>query len=214
MSRTLSRWMPPPPSPERSRVDRAIAVTLAVALLSVAGWGVVQVVRHPLIALAIGLPIGVLVWIGGRSAGAAHARWAATRRSTLRLGEDIGTFARAFDRRGGLAPGVEFDPWVVRAVWEGLMPLAAGAAGVVIPLRPEDRLIENLGLDEEDVEELVRPMLARVGRRPGDWRRNPFRTMGVRTVADLVGFLSAQPPDPESERWRAANSSTDEAAAG
>jgi hypothetical protein len=30
-----------------------------------------------------------------------------------RVGEDIGTFARALDRRAA-----EFEPWVVRAVWD------------------------------------------------------------------------------------------------
>ena len=207
MLRTLSRWMPPRPPPARSRVDRAIGFVLAAVLLGVASWGAVQIVQHPLIALAIGLPIGVLLWLGGRSARAAHSRWAATRRAAIRPGEDIGTFARAFDRRGGLAPGVAFDPWAVRAVWEGLMPLAAGAAGAAIPLRPEDRLAEDLGLDEEDIEELVPSLLSRIGRREGDWPRNPYHESGVRTVGDLVGFLSAQPPDPEHLRWQAAESS-------
>ena len=44
-------------------------------------------------------------------------------------GEDIGTFARAFDRRSE-----PFDPWVVRATWDALLPYCG------FPLRPADRV--------------------------------------------------------------------------
>ena len=94
------------------------------------------------------------------------------------------------------------------------MPLAAAAAGVAIPLRPEDRLAEDLGLDDEDVDELVRPLLCRIGRREGEWQRNPYHEHGVRTVADFVGFLSAQPPATEHVRWRAEGSSVANATQG
>jgi hypothetical protein len=51
-----------------------------------------------------------------------------------RPGEDIGTFARAFDRRAE-----PFDPWVVRATWDALVPYVTHGDWHV-PLRPTDRL--------------------------------------------------------------------------
>src|SRR4030095_4437057 len=61
------------------------------------------------------------------------------RLSKERTGEDIGTFARAFDRRSE-----SFDPWVVRATWEALQPY------VSFPLRPTDRLVEDLCIADEE----------------------------------------------------------------
>src|SRR5262249_24817516 len=51
-----------------------------------------------------------------------------------RPSEDIGTFARAFDRRTE-----PFEPWLVRATWDALQPYVRFRDGQV-PLRPTDRL--------------------------------------------------------------------------
>jgi hypothetical protein len=61
-----------------------------------------------------------------------------------RSGEHIGSFARAFNRRRE-----PFDPWVIRATWEALGPYVR-LEGKQIPMRPTDRLIQDLSIDPED----------------------------------------------------------------
>jgi hypothetical protein len=104
-----------------------------------------------------------------------------------RTGEDIGTFARAFARRSD--PPI--DPWAIRAVWNAIYPLTE-VQGKRIPLRPTDRIVEDLGIDSEEIEYLVPELTQQCERKKGDWDRNPhYQELG--TVGGLVRFISAQP---------------------
>jgi hypothetical protein len=151
-------------------------------VLAVLGGGVLAAaIRWPVVA-------GVLLVFAAVTAGGGrrYHRWASALAAS-RVGEDIGTFAREFDRR---APG--FDPHVARAVWDALRAeLAAG--GPPVPIRPTDHLTRDLRLDPEDVAlDLLAEVAARTGR---DLESAPRRSPPARveTVADLVAFVAALP---------------------
>ena len=134
----FSRWMPPhqPAHADTSRGAFAVLALMGLALL----W---YLVTHPL-AAAVAAAGGLLIAL-------AHQRSSRerTRRARARAGEDIGTFARGFDRR---AP--TFDPWVVRAVWDALAPWTQLPDGTRFPLRPSD-VIADLGCVDEDLEDVI-----------------------------------------------------------
>jgi acyl carrier protein len=94
-----------------------------------------------------------------------------------RAGEDIGTFARAFDRRNE-----PFDPWVVRATWDSLRPYCN------CPLRPADRL-EELGIDGLELEELF----AEIAKRSGHSLEDSRIVERIETVGEFVRVIAAQP---------------------
>lgn len=103
-----------------------------------------------------------------------------------RAGEDIGTFARAFDRR---APG--FDPRVLRATWDALQAIVDPAQRR-FPLRPSDDFEKDFRMDDHDLEDALLEVLDRTGRSRANTSSNPMYGR-VRTVADLVGFATHQP---------------------
>ncbi|MBK8247545.1 MAG: hypothetical protein IPK85_09145 [Gemmatimonadetes bacterium] len=108
---------------------------------------------------------------------------------TLRVGEDIGTFARALDRRDPA-----FDPWVVRAVWDALRG-GYERAGWEMPLRPGGPWRADLGIDGEDLEFDVLPTVTTRTFRSFTWEdvhANPMYDR-VDTVADLIQFVALQP---------------------
>ncbi len=112
---------------------------------------------------------------------------------TAREGEDVGTFARAFDRRAG-----PLDPWAVRAVWNTVMPMTS-TRGKLIPLRPTDRFVEDLGIDSEDIECEIPKVVAQCERDIAGYATNPHYT-SLDTVGGLVRFISAQPLKTDSIR--------------
>src|SRR5260370_22370557 len=103
-----------------------------------------------------------------------------------RTGEDIGTFARAFDRRAE-----PFDPWVLRATWEAL-GFYATIDGRQIPLRPEDDLVEDLEIDPDDIDCLFCEVAARSGHSLENGKTNPYYGR-VKTVGDFVRTITVQP---------------------
>jgi hypothetical protein len=107
------------------------------------------------------------------------------RLSAEREGEDIGTFVRAFDRRSP-----EFDPCVIRAVWDALQPYRTHRGGSA-PLRPSDRLNSFMAVD--DIGEVVAPEIAERARRSMDTPEANPRYGRVETVEDLVRFFWDQP---------------------
>lgn len=125
---------------------------------------------------------GALLWCAG-----AVARQRERRRLAplvqARAGESICQFARAVDCR-------RVDPWVVRAVYEGLQ--GGVRSGAPLPLHITDRLDEDLGLDADHVDVLAQFMAQRAGRDLSHTRTNPFFDKVV-TAGDLVLFLNAQP---------------------
>jgi hypothetical protein len=108
--------------------------------------------------------------------------------ATSRHDEDIGTFARAFDRRNE-----PFDPHVVRAVWDALQPYTTFRGGS-LPLRPTDRIDQDLGIDWDDIDMgIAQEVAERAGRSLANVDSNPLYGR-VSTVGDLVRLISSQPP--------------------
>ena len=132
------------------------------------------------------------LWVGGFSMVVAaiaiieHVRikQQLRRLAAERSGESLCTFARAFDVRST-------DSWVIRAVYEQLQDHLKGEYPS-FPLRPTDRLLEDLRLDSEDLDLDVAQEIAERTMRPlADPRQNPYYGK-VNTVADLVAFFCAQ----------------------
>ena len=63
-----------------------------------------------------------------------------------------------------------------------------------LPIRAADRIEEELRMDKEDLEDLVRDVARRAGRSMEYKESNPLFGQ-VRTVGDVVLFLTHQPPD-------------------
>ena len=100
-----------------------------------------------------------------------------------RQGEGICTFARSFDRR-------RVDPWIIRAVHDELQPYFWTRHGSV-PLRATDRLVQDIGIDPDDVDDLAETIAWRTGRPLAVAGSNPVRS--VDTAGDLVRFFAHQP---------------------
>ena len=174
---TFSRWMAPPPKP----------------MSRLAAWLIFGVLVSPLVVAAAFTRGGkyllaalVVMWTLSARAVRGHLQ----RLAAERRGEDIGSFARAFDRR--LEP---FDPRVVRAVWDALQPYVTYRGGRA-PLRPTDRIDEDLEIDQDDIDTCVLQEVAeRAGRSLDGIEANPWYGR-VTTVGDLVRLLSAQPGRP------------------
>jgi hypothetical protein len=136
---------------------------------------------HHLAGAAVTSAFVGAAWLVGRLLDRHLARLARER-----AGEDIGTFARAFNRR---AP--TFDPWVVRAVWDALAPWTELRGGGRLPLRPTD-VIDELGCVDEDLDDVLREAATRARRSLVAVRGNPYYRRVV-TVGDLVAFIAHQP---------------------
>jgi hypothetical protein len=155
------------------------------------GWLLLTAIAGAILFGLVVRPVGTL----SAFAGLAVVTFVAERKHARRVvsiagsreNEDIGSFARAFERRANES----LDPWAIRAAWNALVPLTE-ASGRQIPLRPTDRFAEDLLLDPDDLEDLVPQLVEQCERVPGNWKANPFYHR-LNTVADLVYFISAQP---------------------
>lgn len=104
------------------------------------------------------------------------------RLAAQRQGESICQFARAFAWR-------RVDTWVIRAVYASLH----GHLGGQVPIRADDRLKQDLWLDDEDLDlDLLAEMARLSGRSLERTADNPWFDR-VTTVRDLVAFLEHQP---------------------
>lgn len=133
------------------------------------------------------------VVFGGAMAGIfLFVRWQTVRNrrhlralATLRQGQSICEFARDFSLR-------DVDSWVVRAVYEQVQGCLRHAHPS-FPLRAEDRLAEDLLIDDEEVEmTIAQEVAARAGRSLDSGATNPYFGR-VGTVRDLVMFFQHQP---------------------
>jgi len=98
-----------------------------------------------------------------------------------RKGESICSFTKAFDFR-------QIDTWIIRAVYEELQEYV----GKDYPIRPEDKLIDDLEIDEEDLAlDIARVISQRTGRSLDNYEKNPY-CHKVTTVRDLVMYFSHQ----------------------
>ncbi len=103
------------------------------------------------------------------------------RLASNRKGEDIGSFARSFDRHHE-----PFDPWVIRATWDALRPT------IYLPLRPSDSLNEDLRIDPDDIDDLLEEVTRRSRHSLASPESNPFYGKVI-TVGDFVRFVTARP---------------------
>jgi hypothetical protein len=178
--RKFSRWMPPlPPSPALRIRDWVLSATILGGILAIL---LAAFIQSP-VSMAIVFLIFSLLWICGNQSADEEDR----RLANERQGEEIGTFARAFDRHSK-----PFDPWVVRATWDALQPYAA------FPLRPTDRLIEDMCIADEEIDMALLGEVATRSRHSLDGLgANPyfakFRSFRNVTVGDFVKLISWQP---------------------
>ena len=96
-----------------------------------------------------------------------------------RKNDSICSLARSFDYRN-------VDTRIIRAVYEEVQLLCN------FPVRSSDRLREDLGIDLEDLDDMVSVIAYRSQRKLDKTDQNPFND-GVFTVSELVMFLSHQP---------------------
>ena len=98
---------------------------------------------------------------------------------------DIGTFAKSFDYR-------KIDTWIIRAVYEEVQNYIS-RENIKVPILASDRLIKDLGIDPEDLNEYLMEVIAqRTGRTFDDYEKNPYFN-NLNTVSDLVGYFNYQP---------------------
>lgn len=180
--RTFSRWMPPlPPPPPLGLRGRMVLCALMGGVLAFVIQCPGEAGLFTLIAL---LTVVLLLIIGSATAGGPDE----LRLINERKDEDIGTFARAFNRRSD-----PFDPWVVRATWDALQLY------VNLPLRPSDRLVEDFGIAEEEIDwSLFVEVATRSRHTLDDLEANPYfaKYSSSRrnvTVGDFVKLISWQP---------------------
>lgn len=101
-----------------------------------------------------------------------------------REGESICEFAREFDLRA-------VDKWVVRAVYEQLQKQLAHAHPA-FPIRADDRLKQDLHLDDDDLDvDVAVQVEQRTGRSLDNASANPYFDK-VQTVRDLIMFFQVQ----------------------
>lgn len=178
LRKKFSRWMPPTPKPKRGFRGY-------VYLLTVLGY----LLYLFYLALPISLLVFVLVplwmWMSKVTSNSETRRLQA--KALQRVGEDIGTFALAFDRRAE-----PFDTWVIRATWDAIIPFVSFEGGHV-PLRPTDRLGDDIGIDSEQVYDVVYEVLIRAGRANADWINNPYVHKDPETIGDIVRLVTYQP---------------------
>ena len=94
-------------------------------------------------------------------------------------------FARSFDCRS-------IDTWVIRAAYETIQDYVS-TPEALIPIKAEDDLTDVLEIDDEDLDvDLLVEILQRTSRSKEDTPSNPYYGK-VKTVADLVYFVNAQP---------------------
>lgn len=101
-----------------------------------------------------------------------------------RQSESICDFSRSFNVR-------EMDTWVIRAVYEQVQEQLHWAHPN-FPVRADDRLVEDLRLDPDDIDlDIVPDVSGRTGRSIRNSQSNPFYGQ-VKTVSDLVAFFCEQ----------------------
>src|SRR5437879_6191302 len=112
-----------------------------------------------------------------------HLRWL----TADTIDEDIGSFARGVNRRSE-----PFDSWVVRATWDALVPYVM-LDGRCIPVRPADRLVDDLGVDPDDIDFDLIPEVAARSRHSLDHPESNPHYGKIETLGDFVKFMTKQP---------------------
>lgn len=171
--RKLSRWM----SAARNVIDVPGWFIPSLVILTTTLLALLSPIRYAL-SLSAFVLLGYL--------GSVVMNHSLRRQAKGRQGEDIGTFARSFNRRDE-----PFDPWVVRATWDALQPYVTFRGGS-LPLRASDRL-DKLPVDPEDLEnEVIEEVAERSGHVLEPLAFQHARR-SIKTVGDFVKFISSQP---------------------
>jgi len=135
--------------------------------------------EQPIVLLFI-VVIGVMIVIEQRSRRIRLAKLSQERKEL-----SICEFARSFDYR-------LIDTWAIRAVYETIQDYVS-TPEALIPIKAEDDLTDVLEIDDEDPDmDLLVEILQRTDRSMEDTSSNPYFGK-VKTVADLVYFVNAQP---------------------
>lgn len=95
----------------------------------------------------------------------------------------MATFARSFSTR-------HVDTWVIRAAHQEIQQLMKSYIPA-FPVRASDSLMDDLGIDSEDIEDLLIDIALRSGHSLDETENNPFYGK-ISTVHDLVLFINAQ----------------------
>ncbi len=136
------------------------------------------------IASAIVLGLTLVCYLGPYRRQKSAERERLTKLATVRTGQSICSFALEFDLR-------VVDPWIVRAVYEEVQRQVA-AYCPSFPIRSADRLKEDLGLNDDDLDmDLAVQIQQRTGRSLANVEANPYFGK-VHTVGDLVWLFQAQ----------------------
>ena len=172
-ARHFSRNLPPAPSHSMTPAGWLFLACLVVGF----GAALISIWPFPVLGLlAIATFAG---WVDSRSE-ASRLRALALSRP----GDPLCAFARSMDLRA-------VDPWVVRAAFEELQPYFPKQARP-FPLRPEDRLVADLRIDPDDIDDIAQSIATRAGYSLDQSEQNPLYGR-VESVENLIQFFSHQP---------------------
>ena len=175
--RIPSRFMPKAPNREISKYGFALLIIFLAVLFGFVFW------QAPFWGISLSTASILLVvfsYFRVRSAKRSFLKFAQNR-----PGDSICTFTRSFDTHA-------VDTWIIRAVYEELQA-ELRQFHPTLPIRADDRLLDDLHIDDEDLDLDVVPVIAkRTGRTLANLQSNPYFGK-VNTVADLVHFFNAQP---------------------
>jgi hypothetical protein len=172
-----SRYMPPIAKPPAAWWKRALAFSFLTILGGAYLW---LLWKWPLPTLGLSVVVLILSAFQNR-----RRRLHLHAIAEARAQESICTFVRSLPIR-------TLDPWVVRAVFEQLQDYLHDCH-MGFPLRRSDRLVEDLRIDLDDLDEcLMWDIARRSGRSLSNCRANPHYGK-VTTVEALIRFFCAQP---------------------
>ena len=151
-------------------------------LILAAYVGVIVLLLHRMIGswVGTGAVLVALTLIGWRASVVRARRFKIL--ATARADESICQFARSFDRQSS-------DMVLIRSVYETVQEQIRGTP---VPLRADDRLLEDLDLDDDDLNEILVDVARLANRSLDSTASNPLYGQ-ITTVRHLVEFLHHQP---------------------
>jgi len=158
----------------------------------IGGWLLIACVFAVGVYFAIAKPVALLIAVSALTLLSLVAKQQSEREArkllTLaseREGQSICEFARDFDARA-------VNTWIIRAVYEQLQEQLKHIHPA-FPVRADDRLKEDLLLDDDDLDmDLAHEVEARTGISIDESGSNPYFGK-VKTVRDFVLFFQSQP---------------------
>ena len=171
-ARLFSRHLPPAPSLPIRPLEWLFLACLAAGLFAL-------IYHYPLSTIGFLLFITLIGWIASRIDTRRKLALAASR-----PGDPLCAGARSLDLRS-------VDPWVVRAAFEELQ-LYFPKQVRPFPIQHGDRLVDDLHIDPDAIEDIARDIAARAGYSLDHTDKNPLYAH-VDTVGDLIQFFTHQP---------------------